>query len=294
MTTGIYNRKNERPLYSLNCLYCNKFILTKDKRRKYCNISHAGHISGKIAGVAGTKKQKELKIGFWNPDKKIQIMGGITGGCAAQKILKERKLGFYNPETGRKGAARCKELGISAFFDPKIKAENLKKAHKTCREKGIGMCHDKKLQSKGGIAAAKKNRRQKTGMFFDKKIQSRAGSKAIENRIKNAPYVWKGIGFLSNEERDCAKLLLTKPILGKNCHIKIGSLTYDFNPQKGDKKYIGAFVEYHHFDKKGIEIAIYKRKLTYKQYYNKRRINLDKHGFKDKKLIIIQSLKELE
>jgi hypothetical protein len=110
--------------------------------------------------------------------------------------------------------------------------------------------------------------------------------KAYNNWLKNSPYVWKDVGFLSKEERECAKLLLTKPIFGINCHVRIGRKTIDFFPQEDDKLFKGMFVEYHpchqRFDK---------RNET--QYYLDRIRTIKNSKYKDVPLIHITSLKQL-
>ena|SRR3990167_10239947 len=133
----------------------------------------------------------------------------------------------------------------------------------------------KKIQSELGKRGAKKanitNRKNKTGFW-----NSETGAKGRESRIKNSPYIWKGVGFMSNQERECAQILLKNPIKGVNCHLVIKNIIIDF--------FIGNdFVEYHPWDF---------NKRTFEQYYNERRQILDNNGFRCNKLIVLKSLQE--
>jgi len=111
------------------------------------------------------------------------------------------------------------------------------------------------------------------------------GKRAITTLLENSRYVWEDVGFLSPRERECAKLLLTKPIKGVNCNISVGSKRIDFYPQSDDKLFQGCFVEYHPcpnaFDKR-----------TPEQYYKDRKQIIENSKYKGTRLILIVSLKE--
>lgn len=162
-----------------------------------------------------------------------------------------------------------RENRIGAFHDPKIKKINTEKGHKTCKERKLGWW-DSKVGRRGG----------KIGGHI-------GGQMSAEILRKNLGYLWKGVKFRSMGERECAKKLLTKPILGRNCNIKICTKTFDFKPIEGDKMFIGKFVEYHPNNQ---HLHPGETKVS---YYKERRRILNNNGFKNKKLIIIQDLKEL-
>jgi hypothetical protein len=119
----------------------------------------------------------------------------------------------------------------------------------------------------------------------DDKRTKEAGSKAIHTLIENSPYIWEGVGFLSKQEMECAKILLTKPIKGVNCHIQIGSKTIDFFPQLEDKIFIGCFVEYH---------PGFNEKRTPEEYYEERQMIIEHSEYFGIPLILVTSLYELE
>ena len=73
----------------------------------------------------------------------------------------------------------------------------------------------------------------------------KGGQKSVESRINKSTFIWKGVHFMSQTEMECAKKILSKPIVGVNCHIKIGFKTIDFFPQQDDKMFQGKFVECH-------------------------------------------------
>ena len=131
------------------------------------------------------------------------------------------------------------------------------------------------------------NKKYKLG-FFNPEVQSSGGQASSNILRKNLGYLWKGVKFRSKAEMECAKKLLTKPILGVNCNIKVGTKTIDFYPQKNDKMFIGFFVEYHPI------LIHFHPKETHKKYYNARRKILNENGYKNKKLIVIKSLNELK
>ena len=133
------------------------------------------------------------------------------------------------------------------------------------------------------IEARQKNKQENPEEFH--RIRSRLALERIQERIKNSPYMWKDVGFLSKEELKCAKLLLNTPIDGVNCNVKIGRKIIDFFPQIGDKKYIGCFVEYHPWDWDG---------LSEEEYYNQRRNILNDSSYNDIPLVIITNLNELK
>lgn len=117
-----------------------------------------------------------------------------------------------------------------------------------------------------------------------KKEQTRKAIIACETIRKKSPYVWDNVNFLSKSEMECAKLILEKPRVGINCHIKIGSKIIDFFPQTYDKKYNNCFVEFH---------PGFCDKRTKEEYFNERKNIIKNSIYKDRKLILITDLKEI-
>jgi hypothetical protein len=148
-----------------------------------------------------------------------------------------------------------------------------------------------KLSVSGRIAQLKKiaNDPDKWEEIYHR--MGRNGSKASNRiRIKNSPYVWKDVGFLSKEERECAKTLLSEPIKGFNCHIEIGRYTIDFFPQVGDNFFVGSFVEYHRF----VTFSKKKKYKNYSEYYKERKNLIENSKYKNASLFIISDPEELE
>ena len=78
--------------------------------------------------------------------------------------------------------------------------------------------------------------------------------------------------------------MLKKPIVVNNCHIKVGTKTIDFFPQKDDKMFQNKFVEYHPWD----------RKLTQEEYRKRRQEAINNSIYKGTDLIIIDNSKFLK
>lgn len=111
--------------------------------------------------------------------------------------------------------------------------------------------------------------------------------KSIKTKEENRAYYWNEVPFLSKQEMECAKILLTKPIPGYNCKIEIRSKIIDFFPQKEDKLCIDCFVEYH-------PCQTYADKRSQEEYYNDRLKIIENSRYKGTKLILISSLKKKE
>lgn len=242
------------------------------------------------------KVLKKKKLGFYSFE--TQSKGGKIGGKNAQIILREKKLGFYDPKVqslgGKIAQKTLREKKISAFYDPKIRKKICKKggqkANLINRKNKTGF-YGLTLEQRREIVKKSHQRQKinKTG-FCNSELQKELSKRAYASRIKNSPYVWKNVGFLSKQELECSKILLEneKPIKNINCHVKIGNKIFDF-------KINNTFIEYHCFDENNKEIkAIYGRSLSYLQYYKKRRKVLDENGYKDDKLIIFKNLKEVK
>lgn len=141
----------------------------------------------------------------------------------------------------------------------------------------------KRLYAKLMVETKKEKKKENPELSHMKSVQS--GINSAESRRKNSPYLWDGVSFLSNEECKCAKLLLSKPIDGVNCNIKIGKKIIDFYPQQNDKLFQGKFVEFHPWDWNG---------LTENEYYKQRKKVIDNSEFKNKELIVITNLNSLK
>lgn len=105
------------------------------------------------------------------------------------------------------------------------------------------------------------------------------GCKNYLNLLKCSDFKWDNVPFSSKQEMEIAQRLLNKPIMGVNCHIRIGSKIIDFFPQENDKELVGHFVEYHPYDSR----------LTPMQYYKKRTQTINHSRFKGTPLIIVTS-----
>lgn len=117
-----------------------------------------------------------------------------------------------------------------------------------------------------------------------KEMYKNAGKNTIKSLLANSPYVWKGVPFLSNLERKCAKLLLKEPIDGVNCNIEIDRKSIDFYPQEDDLMFQGKFVEFHP----------YCRHTTHEEYYQKRKEAIENSNYKGIELIVIKNLEEIK
>ena len=163
---------------------------------------------------------------------------------------------------------------------------------KICKQNKVGSFYNKKIHDKvcinGGKAGVIACKQMKRGAFFNPKLRHQSSINGIMSSTKNKHLnAWYNISFHSKIEMQCAKLLLTRPQFGINCQINIGSKYIDFYPQQYDKKLQGIFIEIHPCN------TLFEKRNSI-SYYNERRKILDDNGFKSKKLIIIQSLKELE
>lgn len=116
-----------------------------------------------------------------------------------------------------------------------------------------------------------------------RKMLRKAALAAIKTRRENYPYWFMDVPFDSNEEMQAMVLLCKKfnivPRDGINCHIRVNGGEVDFRPTEN------LFIEYHPWDIRG---------LANKQYYGQRRKLLDENGFQSCRLVVVESLEELE
>jgi len=188
-----------------------------------------------------------------------------------REYFKQKKLYFWNSKfQSNMGKRVSREVHIRAGKLGGKKAAIINKKNRN------GCCYDKKLQKKG----IETQRKKKIGCYFDIKIKRKSGQKTIEILRKKSKFIWKDVHFTSLLEMQCAKLLLRKPIEGKNCHILIGTNIIDFFVNN-------IFIEYH------IYKYIYQNKIKH-NYYKRRRTMLDKNGYKGNDLLVFQNLNEVK
>jgi len=182
-----------------------------------------------------------------------------------------RKYGYLGGKIGGKKAVKTMRREGTGLFDIEVKRKGGKRTHELYPEQV------KEWSRKAGKKAQITHKKQGTG-FFDVEVNRMGGSASVEANRKNSPYIWLGVHFMSKQEMEFARTILTKPIVNINCHIKMKGGIIDFFPQSYDKKYKNKFVEYHPWD----------RKLTEKEYYKSRRDILDNNGFKNYELVVVK------
>jgi len=102
-------------------------------------------------------------------------------------------------------------------------------------------------------------------------------AKRLKTVLKNMPYNFMGVNFLSKVEKDFCKWLvkigrIKRPISGKNVHVYIGGKEFDFLIEKMFIE-LHPWVTMHHSD--------------YEEYYNERRKILDENGYENYGLIVV-------
>ena len=205
-------------------------------------------------------------------------------GKRVDEINRKNNKGIHDPKVRERAIETNKKLK-KGLYDPKIQSMGGKIAHQ--KHPDLASRMGKLGGSKGGKKAAITNKKNGTSIYGITKEQrikngKIGGSRSMEKLRENSPYIWQNVNFMSKAEMKVAQIILNKPILDINCHIKVNGGIIDFYPQKEDKKFQGKFVEYHPRDWNG---------LTPEEYYNKRRKLLDENGFKDKELIVIDNQK---
>ena len=216
-------------------------------------------------------------------------------GKIAQKKHPElgQKLGRkYGPIQGKINAKRLK--GNSEYFsnmakklqklDPNHSRRNMKKAHETMKKNGTFIEH----QRKAALKCMEKNPNQLKNMSKKAHELHPLALLALESRRKNYPYKFMNCLFDSDSERKLCKIflknnLIKKPIEKKNIHFRLGRHHVDFFLKNK------VFVEYH-------PPITYGRSKgeTLQSYYDYKRNVLDKNGYKNYPLIVIDRLKPIE
>jgi hypothetical protein len=273
--------------YKVRCRICGRFfskidwshlrkhnITTEEYKKQFPNVKLCSTL---IMNKSIYRMQEELNKKIINPifKKELEekrIIGGKKGIKKTHFIIKEKRLKdqFYN----EKYIMHRKKI---AYLGGKTLQEKRKDNKKL----------DKKLRVSSKINGHKGG--TKTHQLYGGKEQlewcSKAGKigwiKGQESIRKNKPYWFMGVPFASNSERNCAKLFHKYfgwiPKKKVNCHKKVGKCEYDFI-------ILGKFVDFH-------PKSFYTNSI--KDYYQKRRRNLDKNNLKNKKLFILQNLEDV-
>jgi hypothetical protein len=255
---------SERKNYLVKCRECSIiFSVSKNdaKLRKYCSQRCSNTVNGRIYGWMGSPA-RQLK----HPNLSRDTM-----------IKTHKKYPKLASEAGKKGSKILHELY------PNLARNTMIEMHK----KNPRMASEIMIRNNEKYPNMASEAGKKGGLI--------GGPKAIKTLRDRSNFEYMGVKLRSNDEIIVAKLILTKPIDGVNCNVRVGNHEIDFMPQEGDKMFYGKAVEYHPIDKNGFECGFTHngRRLTDKEYYNSRRKILDNNGYKNKELIMITSLKHL-
>ena len=197
----------------------------------------------------------------------------------------------YGPSQGKKNVERLK--GNSEYFsmmarrlqeiDPEFSRRNMKKAHETMKSKGIFNKH----QKNAALKCMEKYPNQLKEMSKKAHELYPLALMALESNRAKWPYEFMGCLFDSESERRLCKIfinneLMTAPIEKENVHYRVNKRHIDFFIKNK------VFVEYH-------PPASYNgKKETVEEYYNQRRSILDKNGYQEYPLIVIDRLKPIK
>lgn len=261
--------------------------LTKetDERVKESADKHRGQrlsVSGSnhpFFGKHHTKETKE-KMRRKKQGKSWEEIFGIENIKKMKKIA-SRNMKIMNEERDLAkmgGIAYANKLKTDLEFQMEKcqkSSETLKNTHKKYANKFKEIwC------KKGGRTAALKIKK----LYPD--LPQRRGLLSVESRRKNYPYVFMGCRFDSNEERKACELLVRNGIIDKpkervNVHFRVGNGEIDFFVQRC------LFIEYH-----PPNLFFKSNSLFGEEYYKQRRILLNKNGFKDIPLVVLEHLNE--
>lgn len=238
--------------------YC---IRAKENQKKA--IEKDPHLYSKAGKIA---QQKHPWIGVELGKKYGKIQGKINADR-----LKGNKVYFSNI------AKRLHEI------NPNHSKKNIRKAHETMKKSDTFNEH----QRLAALKCREKHPNQLKEMSNKAHRLYPLALLALESHRKNYPYEFMGCLFDSKGERTiCKKLvekgLIKRPIENKNIHFRINKHHIDF--------FINSrlFLEFHPARKFG------GANETNESYYNQRRELLDKNGFKQYPLIVINSLRNAD
>jgi len=204
-----------------------------------------------IKGFAYFKKNNPIE--FKKFQSEMGKRGGKIGGIASSKKQKKNKTGFYDIKLQKKIHEKLKKENKSFY--------NLKNQSKFGKER---------VKKYGGWSAITKEDRIKNGRQGGLSVQRVLRINIRNLKFKNKYYDSK----LEIEISICLqKQFNYNPKENRTLHIRIGKYEYDYL-----LKDLMLFIEFHPWF----------NKITEKQYYNKRRKNLNKNGFKDYNLMVIK------
>ena len=272
-------------------------------RTNYQVKNNIGFSSKEVHSKAGKKRVHQLHPDLakqnWKLSREVIKEKGILIGWGALKkkdserfdefikkvvnksieTRKEKKIGFYDSNFQKemsKRATKKQREEKRGFFNPELLKEMLKKGMKTRRERKIGVFNNEFQREMNRRSMETFKKHPEIWIEGGKK----AGVKSEKSRRENSPYIWEGVNFLSKMEMIVAKNILTKPIVGVNCHINVNGKIIDFFPQEDDKMFKGKFVEFHPWD----------RKLTQEEYKLKREEIIKNSQYKNKELMVVTKL----
>jgi len=283
----------------------------------------------KVSSIGGKRRQElypnlSSEIMKLNNEKypNLPKEAGLKGGVLALEL----KLGIHamtheeRVEVGKK---------VQRLY-PNLSNENVKKTNKTIEERRKDLKYDKwyrNTHKMGGKNAQKVLKRKKLDIYgMTKEELSKAGEKAgkkrqelypnlsseimkktnqkypnlareagiisIKSQRKNKHYYYNDAPFDTNQERECGKTLHTTinlPLIeGDTCHFRVDGGEIDFRiPKQYVTNDYDVFLEYH-------PCEWFLEPRSYIEYCQQRRQLLDKNGFKNNKLIVVQNLDELK
>jgi len=233
--------------------------------RKKISKALTGYKHTKQAKKNMKKAQLQRKNKNQKAWKDMSRKGAINNRKKHPELFEKTLQKYYqeNPEKRKENAA---------FFQKRWKEQQPEQFKRTKRKCVRAMLERRKQM--------KKENPKKYHMIY-----SKAAQKRLEKIRKDSPFKWKNVGFLSKMERECAKLLLSSPKEGINCHVKVGRKIIDFFPTDNDLFFQNSFVEFHPWDWEG---------LTTQQYYENRKKVIDSSSYKGTQLIVIDDLKQLK
>jgi len=273
-------------IHSTNiCLWCGK----KTQNNKFCSIEctqkyfkkytisnfYNKKLQSKSGKIGGNRTKEMYPNHFSNIGKRVH---DLHPNLASETMKRIHKV-YPNlaSESGKKG-------GKAVSFETHSKAGI--NAQKTLREKKLGYYNPETGRKGGKIGgpiggkkSALNNKKRKLGLYNpNRKIQSMGGiasQKTLRENIRNLKY--KSQYYDSTDEAGVSASLIEQfnyiPIEGKTLHIRMKNGEIDYLIEN-----LKLFIEYHvRFDK-----------LTFIQYYKKRRKILDKNGYKGYNLIVIK------
>lgn len=231
-------------------------------------------------------RQCQIRAMLKNPEKYLakQKKHAILGAKASARFYK------LHPDFNRNLHNRLKKEDPEKYF--RVRSIGGKTGGKIRQEKYPGLTsevfkkwckdHPEELSIRNTLNSKPKNA-SKIMIRTNKKypnLSKRAGQASVKANRDKKPYIWQDVHFDSKQEMELAKILLSKPIEGVNCHIKIGHKIIDFYPQKSDILFKGSFIEFHPWD-------MYR---TPEQYYQERLDTINNSHLKGIPLVLITSM----